>query len=1578
MMVVGTMLVLLAGFLVLAHPAVASLPEPGARTIGVGPQQAGGDYDADNDGLIEIRNLAQLDAMRYDLDGNGASNDAAYAAAFPGAATNMGCPSSGCAGYELVANLDFDTNRNGRADAGDAYWNGGDGWLPIGTYRVSYSASGSFQSQFDGGGHTISNLYISRTGAHFVGLFGALRGSGGHVRQLGLVAVNVTGFTNVGGLVGYMDRSSTVTHSYVTGDVIGVEDVGGLVGDSRAAITDSHASSTVSGNFRVGGLTGAHNGGIIARSHASGEVNASLRHAGGLAGYNSSTINGSYATGDVFAVEDGTGGLIGYNSGIINGSYATGTVTGSGWNVGGLVGENRSGTVNGSYSTASVTGVHGYVGGLVGWHHHRGKINSSYATGSVTGNIASGGIGGLVGSNVRYRSYNPAPGPVTLSYWNTQTTGQPTSAGSDDSAGKTTSQLQAPIRNTGIYAGWSASWWDFGTSSQYPVLKYSGLSVSLQRGGSAETPTPAPVPTPQPGGLGNPVNLRAAAAGSGQVSLTWQPASNADTHWIYSVGFDGSDEQWTQAAGSAGSATVSNLGGGQFYWFTVIAQRSTTGQPQWSQWSNWAEASVAGASQQPGALGNPTNLRVVGVGDGQVTLGWRPASNADAHWIGWYRIASDGSETLEDTLKVSGTASSATITGLENGQLYSFGVFATRDATGGAQWSQESNRVQAMPVSTTQPGALGNPTNLRVASMGAGQVTLEWQPASNADAHWIGWYRVASDGSETLEDTLKVSGTASSATVTGLENGQLYSFVVFASRSVAGEFQSSQESNRAQATVGPAQASAATDRAALVALYNATGGANWTNDDGWLGDAPVGQWHGVTTDDNGRVSELRLPSNGLTGALPTELGNLSNLVWLDLDYNRLSGSIPATVGNLSGLTVLRLGSNELTGEIPAELGGLADLTILGLGNNQLTGPIPSQLGNLAGLTRLSLWNNQLTGELPAELGNLTQLTRLVLGRNHLTWPIPASLGNLTSLEALNLSNNDLTGAIPAELGNLTGLESLNFDNNSLTGPIPAAVGNLTNLVVLRLGGNQLNGQVPPALGSLSSLSILGLGNNQLSGPIPYQMGNLSSLTLMSLYNNQLTGPVPSQLGSLSNLIRLSLGSNRLSGPIPSQLGNLAQLQHLYLQENQLTGSIPSQLGSLSNLNNLDLSGNHLNGEIPPSLGSLTSLKSLRLSKNQLTGTMPPTLGSLSSLTRLYLYENRLTGTIPTELGRLTNLEVLNLSHNQLSGEIPAGIFTANVAVHSSRENNRAMPAELVLPTNVAYLEPGLRLDGTMPSQPTFLSSLRVLNLSNNQFSGVVPAALSQHPTLQRTYLANSNLSSASCSAYGGTRKLTEAGTCAYCTADVEARGIENDREALAHLYKLTDGRGVVPNPFSRGSKWTNHDGWEEHFQDGNPPLDEWYGVITNDAGRVIGLNLHDNNLQGRTTVSDWARHITIMNARSGVLGCAYPLYWLEELDFGDNKLDGDIGALLSDIRLQPGVTLEVDLTGDENNWTPASIVDESLRVSDPGRRVAYKDVKEVTVPDNLQLADDLEERIGSEAGIELVLYQTCTGISRMQ
>ena len=120
-------------------------------------------------------------------------------------------------------------------------------------------------------------------------------------------------------------------------------------------------------------------------------------------------------------------------------------------------------------------------------------------------------------------------------------------------------------------------------------------------------------------------------------------------------------------------------------------------------------------------------------------------------------------------------------------------------------------------------------------------------------------------------------------------------------------------------------------------------GANWSRNEGWLSDAPPGEWFRVTADDDCRVTKLRLPLNQLRGQPPSDLGGLPYLTHLDLSGNQLTGEIPLGLGDLPNLTELRLGQNKLSGEIPPQLGNLANLTGLQIHGNQLSGCVPRSL-----------------------------------------------------------------------------------------------------------------------------------------------------------------------------------------------------------------------------------------------------------------------------------------------------------------------------------------------------------------------------------------------------------------------------------------------------------------------------------------------------------------------------------------------------------------------------------------------------------------------------------------------------------
>ena len=245
------------------------------------------------------------------------------------------------------------------------------------------------------------------------------------------------------------------------------------------------------------------------------------------------------------------------------------------------------------------------------------------------------------------------------------------------------------------------------------------------------------------------------------------------------------------------------------------------------------------------------------------------------------------------------------------------------------------------------------------------------------------------------------------------------------------------------------------EKAALVALFEATDGYNWWISDNWMnGDPCMQSWYGVTCD-QGKVIRLDLSWNDLTGSIPEQLGQLTNLQSLNLLGNQLTGPIPEQLGQLTNLQTLYLNGSQLSGPIPEQLGQLTNLQSLYLGNSQLSGPIPEQLGQLTNLQRLYLGSNQLSGPIPEQLGQLTNLQRLYLGSNQLSGPIPEQLGQLTNLEFLHLNQNQLSGPIPEQLGQLTNLEFLYLNQNQLSGPIPGQLGQLTHLRHLLLQNNLL-------------------------------------------------------------------------------------------------------------------------------------------------------------------------------------------------------------------------------------------------------------------------------------------------------------------------------------------------------------------------------------------------------------------------------------------------------------------------------------------------------------------------------------------
>ena len=714
---------------------------------------------------------------------------------------------------------------------------------------------------------------------------------------------------------------------------------------------------------------------------------------------------------------------------------------------------------------------------------------------------------------------------------------------------------------------------------------------------------------------------------------------------------------------------------------------------------------------------------------------------------------------------------SHTISGLTAGTTYRVQAQAVVAGVAGP-WSESATgtpRRSSVSADDTVGGtALSPPTGLAitVGSDTPGEITLSWDTVSGATHYRVGWIADSDydrtpgadwlNNSSFVDRTAEPSGstenTRQSYTIKNVASGETYWFRVGSLGERFGRIDGSWSDWISHAVswsvVGScpavqANSAAGADLIGLDSLYINSGGDNWTNNTNWLSDTPVSEWYGVTTNESGRVTGLYLGDNQLSGPIPSELANLTDLEELDLTSNQLTGPVPAWLGNLSNLTSLGLWGNQLTGSIPPQLGNLSELTVLSLSRNQLTGSVPSQLADLSNLERLFLSENQLTGAIPTQLEDLSNLTELTLWGNQLTGSIPPQLGNLSELTVLSLSRNQLTGSVPSQLADLSNLERLFLSENQLTGAIPTQLEDLSNLTELTLWGNQLTGSIPPQLGNLSELTVLSLSRNQLTGSVPSQLADLSNLEKLFLSENQLTGAIPTQLEDLSNLTELTLWGNQLTGLIPSELGNLQNLTYLSLRENQLIGPIASNLSYLRNLTYLSLRDNQLTGPIPPELSRLTALTSLDLRGNQLAGPLPSELANLTNLRTLNLRENQLTGTIPISIGALTNLEWLSLQENQFTGEIPAGLGYLNKLTHLNLSQNE-LTGEV--PTSLGGLDNLVRLyisnnqlEGAIPADLGNLRYLTILDLDHNQFTGEVPARLGNLANLAHLDLSNNEL-----------------------------------------------------------------------------------------------------------------------------------------------------------------------------------------------------------------------------------------------
>ena len=456
------------------------------------------DYDTDDDGLIEISKLEQLDAIRYDIDGDGnydhISYEEKYATAFPNPIDTMGCYNQQCIGYELTTNLDFNDPNSYASTAVDKGWSNnenGEGWIPIGDLGVNV-VNIPLYAVFDGGGHSIKNLFISRRTTGAIGLFSIMEDQS-TIRNITLIDVEIEGNHAVGALVGITGWGSHIDKVKVTGNISGDRYVGGIIGrQDGGRLERSHTNVNVSGRENIGGLIGYAAGNQIFASYATGNITGQIN----------------------------VGGLVGRNDTLIRLSYAKANTSGN-RNIGGLVGSNYYGRIRAAYADGEVSGA-ASVGGLAGHTNSYSDewIKTTYSIAKVS-TTSGENVGGLVGEH---------NGTIEDSYWDTQTSDQSnaTGAGAAQGAkGKTSDELQEPTGYTEIYSKWNIDInsdgtidnpWDFGDSDQYPVLKADlnndGVSTWQEFGSQR------PMIPPDTGGVSIPIWIIAVLAITGIAFIT--------------------------------------------------------------------------------------------------------------------------------------------------------------------------------------------------------------------------------------------------------------------------------------------------------------------------------------------------------------------------------------------------------------------------------------------------------------------------------------------------------------------------------------------------------------------------------------------------------------------------------------------------------------------------------------------------------------------------------------------------------------------------------------------------------------------------------------------------------------------------------------------------------------------------------------------------------------------------------------------------------------------------------------------------------------------------------------------------
>lgn len=696
------------------------------------------------------------------------------------------------------------------------------------------------------------------------------------------------------------------------------------------------------------------------------------------------------------------------------------------------------------------------------------------------------------------------------------------------------------------------------------------------------------------------------------------------------------------------------------------------------------------------------------------------------------------------------------------------------------------------------------------------------------------------------------------------------------------------------------------DSIALIDLYESLNGEDWMV--AWDFAESMDKWFGVILDTNGCVACLDLDGNpncindfsnsdgiNLSGTLSTEIGNLTQLVFLSLYNNNITGQIPHEIGNLENLERLYLNNNSFTGTIPNSIGNLTNLIHLYLSINSLDGSIPTEIKNLIELTQIGLSNNDLSGIIPDSLENLTKLKFLDFSLNNLSGNIPQGIG-LTSLTILRLGNNNLEGEIPESIDDLI-LDELILSNNNLSGCFSDFACSTVNINLLGnpflpwqgevsnycTGAEQSGAECDD--GKIYTLNDIIQDNCFCSGvsvcdePIHPDYDALMALYSSTNGDNWIekdgwmegvdgiscdpcnwNGGAWYGLECLNGRVStLILGDNNLNGELPKEIGDLDSIIILGLSRNSISGHIPLKLDSLNKLERIEFSNNVISGSIP-NFSALPNLKVLSIWNNQLTDTIPNFIGT-PNLEGLILRGNQLVGSIP-DFSSIPNLINLELWVNQLSGELPNFTNLPNLTTLLVRTNNLSgqFPNFDNL-SNLSFVECWAnRFDGPIPDMQN-CPLLEVFAANNNEFSGEIPTSFKDHPSLRILGLENNSLSGCYfeflCSledinTQGNPLLPWEGEIINYCNGEEQFGVPCNDQDLNTEFDKIdefcnctgmacniqSDSMSLVSlYKSTKGDAWTNPWILEEN-------ISTWEGVLLHPSGCVKSIILNDRNLDG--------------------------------------------------------------------------------------------------------------------------------------